>query len=105
MLQVLVEGYTGSIFTDILGIDYYNAYQNVGAVGLRLTQAGTENTPAVLIGAHFDSSLGTPGVHESLRPCRRKVLWNMLWRTCQTMLPGMSAATQACLWDAVLLTL
>ena len=58
---MLVESYTGAIFTDILGIDYYNAFQNISAVGLRLAEPGTEQVPAVLVGAHFDSSLGTPG--------------------------------------------
>lgn len=66
-MQVIIESYSGSIFTDILGIDYYNAYQNVGAIGLKLYEPGTEHLPAVLIGAHFDSSIGTPGTHPAAK--------------------------------------
>ena len=58
---MLTEQYTGSIHTDILGVPYYNAYQNVTALALRISEPNTETVPAVLLGAHFDSSIGTPG--------------------------------------------
>ena len=68
-MQVIIESYSGAIFTDILGIDYYNAYQNVGAIGVKLYEPGTEHLPAVLIGAHFDSSIGTPGDAHAASSC------------------------------------
>ena len=61
--QVIAESYTGSVFTNIVGEDFYNAYQNITAVGLRVFEPGTEHIPGLLVGAHFDSTIGTPGEH------------------------------------------
>ena len=70
-LQVLTEDYTGSVFTNIVGVDFYNAYQNITGVGLRIFEPGTEGIPGVLIGAHFDSTIGSPGkcstAHQAMR--------------------------------------
>ena len=61
--QVIAESYTGSVFTNIVGEDFNNAYQNITAVGLRVFEPGTEGIPGVLVGAHFDSTIGTPDEH------------------------------------------
>lgn len=75
---MILESYSGSVFTNIVGIDFYNAYQNITAVGLRVYEPGTEGIPGVLIGAHFDSTIGTPGeigsaqIHDASCPwCQR----------------------------------
>ena len=75
--QVITESYTGSVFMELLGIEFYNAYQSIGAVGLRVFEPGTEHLPAVLIGAHFDSSIGTPGASAGAKAwsCGHRLEW------------------------------
>ena len=48
---------------EFLHAGFTNAYINVTNVVLVLTpSAAAEDTPAVLVNAHFDSTLGSPGL-------------------------------------------
>ena len=56
-----MEQYTGSFHQKFMNSHISNAYQTIDAVVLTLTPPGYEHVPGVLIGGHFDSTLGTPG--------------------------------------------
>ena len=50
--QVIAETYTSSGFTNIVGEDLYNAYQNITVVELCVFEPGTEDIPGALVSAH-----------------------------------------------------
>ena len=62
-----MEQATGAVDLEFLHAGFTNAYINVTNVVLVLTpSAATGDTPAVLVNAHFDSTLGSPGLPLSL---------------------------------------
>ena len=61
LMQVDTEQYSGSFYQKMLSSLLTNAYMEIDAVILRLVPVGLEDVPGVLIGAHFDSTLGSPG--------------------------------------------
>ncbi|KAK9806066.1 hypothetical protein WJX73_010823 [Symbiochloris irregularis] len=63
-VQVDVEQYTGSFHQKFMSKWITNAYHTIDAVALTLSSPGTEGVPAVLIGGHFDSTLGSPGASD-----------------------------------------
>lgn len=52
---------TGSVLMGLLGLELANIYQNLTNVVLTITPRGCEATPAVLVNAHYDSAVGSPG--------------------------------------------
>lgn len=63
-VKVDTEKYSGSFYQYFMNTRMTNAYRSIDAVLLSLTPEGLENVPSVLIGAHYDSSLGTPGASD-----------------------------------------
>lgn len=62
-LQVVLEQATGAVDLEFLHTRFTNAYINLTNVVLVLTPtAAKKDTPAVLLNAHFDSTLGSPGL-------------------------------------------
>lgn len=58
-----MEQATGAVDLEFLHAGFTNAYINVTNVVLVLTpSAVTAGTPGVLVNAHFDSTLGSPGL-------------------------------------------
>ena len=45
----------------LLGLELANVYQNLTNVVLTITPKGYEEVPAVLVNAHYDSAVGSPG--------------------------------------------
>ena len=64
-VQVEVESVSGDMDMHFLNADLTNAYRNLTNVVLALVPAAAANTPALLLGAHFDSTLDTPGALQS----------------------------------------
>lgn len=63
MLQVLVEQASGAVDLQFLNAGFTNAYVDVTNVLLILRpSAAKADRPAVLVNAHFDSTLGSPGL-------------------------------------------
>ena len=63
VLQVLVEQASGAVDLQFLNAGFTNAYVNVTNVLLVLRpSAAKADTSAVLVNAHFDSTLGSPGL-------------------------------------------
>lgn len=59
--QVRQEQVTGSVLMGLLGLELANIYQNLTNVVLTITPRGCDATPAVLVNAHYDSAVGSPG--------------------------------------------
>ena len=58
-----MEQATGAVDLEFLHAGFTNAYINITNVVLVITpSAAKADTPAVLVNAHFDSTLGSPGV-------------------------------------------
>ena len=45
----------------LLGLELANIYQNLTNIVVTITPMGCETTPAVLVNAHYDSAVGSPG--------------------------------------------
>lgn len=45
----------------LLGLELANVYQNLTNIVLTMTPKGCDATPAVLVNAHYDSAVGSPG--------------------------------------------
>lgn len=63
--QVELESVSGDMDMHFLNADLTNAYRNLSNVVLALVPAAAAGAPALLLGAHFDSTLDTPGVLQS----------------------------------------
>ena len=63
--QVEVESVSGDMDMHFLNADLTNAYRNLSNVVLALVPAAAASVPALLLGAHFDSTLDTPGASHS----------------------------------------
>lgn len=55
------EQVTGSVLMGLLGLELANIYQNLTNIVLTMTPMGYDATPAVLVNAHYDSAVGSPG--------------------------------------------
>ena len=60
-LQVRREQVSGGVLMALLGLDMANVYQNLTNVVMTLTPKGHQDTPAVLVNAHYDTAVGSPG--------------------------------------------
>ena len=56
-----LESVSGDMDMHFLNADLTNAYRNLSNVVLALVPAAAAGAPALLLGAHFDSTLDTPG--------------------------------------------
>ena len=45
----------------LLGLELANIYQNLTNIVLTITPQGCDAIPAVLVNAHYDSAVGSPG--------------------------------------------
>lgn len=45
----------------LLGLELANIYQNLTNIVLTITPKDCDATPAVLVNAHYDSAVGSPG--------------------------------------------
>ena len=61
-LQVRQEQVTGGVLMALLGLELANVYQNLTNVILTITPKDCQDVPAVLVNAHFDSAVGSPGL-------------------------------------------
>lgn len=52
---------TGSVLMGLLGLELANIYQNLTNIVLTITPKDCNATPAVLVNAHYDSAVGSPG--------------------------------------------
>ena len=59
--QVSQEQVTGSVLMGLLGLELANIYQNLTNIVLTITPKDCKATPAVLVNAHYDSAVGSPG--------------------------------------------
>lgn len=60
-MQVLREETTGALDMDFLHSDFTNAYLNVSNIVLKIVPVDASSNQTVLVNAHFDSTLGSPG--------------------------------------------
>jgi hypothetical protein len=63
VVESSVEHYTGSFDFDFVGERFVNAYHNISNIILHISRKGSEQQPAVLLVAHHDSPVGSPGQH------------------------------------------
>ena len=56
------EQVTGGVLMALLGLELANVYQNLTNVILTITPKDCQDVPAVLVNAHFDSAVGSPGL-------------------------------------------
>eukprot|EP00775_Hariotina_reticulata_P013769 gene13769-13890_t len=56
-----MEHYTGSFDFDFVGERFVNAYHNISNIILHISRRDSEHQPAVLLVAHHDSPVGSPG--------------------------------------------
>ncbi|WIA36529.1 hypothetical protein OEZ86_007823 [Tetradesmus obliquus] len=61
VVQAAFENYTGSFDFDFVGERFVNAYHNISNIMLQVSRQGSEQQPAVLLVAHHDSPVGSPG--------------------------------------------
>jgi hypothetical protein len=61
VLQVAAECATGAADLDFFQAEFTNAYSNLSNIVLKITPREAASQRAVLVNAHFDSSLGSPG--------------------------------------------
>lgn len=61
LLQVELESASGAMDMHFLNADLTNAYRNLTNIVLALVPRAAAHVPAVLLGAHFDTTLDTPG--------------------------------------------
>lgn len=59
--QVACEHATGATDLDSFHADFTNAYINISNVVLKIIPVDAVGDKAVLVNAHFDSTLGSPG--------------------------------------------
>lgn len=60
-LQVYRENVTGSVAMDFGGVAFTNAYNSLTNIVVTITPAGTAGRPGLLIAAHHDSAVASPG--------------------------------------------
>ena len=63
MRQVSHEEVSGTVETSFLNYDYINLYSNLTNVILAISPTAGLRERSVLVNAHFDSTLGTAGMH------------------------------------------
>lgn len=73
VMQVLREDTTGALDMDFLHSDFTNAYLNVTNIVLKIVPVDASSNQTVLVNAHFDSTLGSPG---------KAVLWSYIMQLC-----------------------
>jgi len=59
--QVASENATGAADLEFLNADFTSAYINISNVVLKITPKHAASEKAVVVNAHFDSTLGSPG--------------------------------------------
>ena len=59
--QVRQEQVTGGVLMALLGLDMANVYQNLTNIVMTLTPKRHQDIPAVLVNAHYDTAVGSPG--------------------------------------------
>ena len=65
--QVAEEQATGAMDIRFMHTEMTMAYKNITNVVLKITPKGAHSAPAVLVNAHFDSTLGSAGGSEPYR--------------------------------------
>ena len=61
MLQVQQEQVSGQVHMSLLGASFGNMYQNLTNILLMVTPKAAADVPAVLVNAHYDTAIGSPG--------------------------------------------
>ncbi len=94
-----MEQASGAVDLEFLHAGFTNAYINVTNVVLVITPAAAKaDTPAVLVNAHFDSTLGSPGVASPAQTPERK------YRLCNlSAIPTIACLAVMCLQLVTLL--
>jgi hypothetical protein len=59
--QVLEEQTSGTMDQTFVNHRFLNSYKNLSNVVLRIAPKTTSRAKSLLVSAHFDSTLGTPG--------------------------------------------
>ena len=60
-LQVRQEQVSGEVQMSLLGSSFGNMYQNLSNILLTIVPKAAADVPAVLVNAHFDTAIGSPG--------------------------------------------
>lgn len=58
----------------LLGLELANIYQNLTNIVLTITPKDCDATPAVLVNAHYDSAVGSPGQAPIMPSCSAQTL-------------------------------
>ena len=89
--QVELESVSGNMDMHFLNADLTNAYRNLSNVVLALVPAAAASAPALLLGAHFDSTLDTPGA------CHSGVGRTLQFCSCKRHFRPMSSCEGGCI--------
>ncbi|KDD72594.1 hypothetical protein H632_c3147p0 [Helicosporidium sp. ATCC 50920] len=63
--EVVREPTSGGFVLNAFGHEFTNAFNNLTNVVLRISPRGREHVPGVLLNAHYDSALGSPGASDA----------------------------------------